>query len=181
MPQSPSKLWLSFRSSTQLSTVLQSSLVQLPFPCFIILAYPFMSPFLIPFPHVFHVPLFVLFYVLHSRILNPDCYVPSRPWDAPSLGDHTMGYGTSASPVIHSIRHQDYSVYLSVPKFCSPPRFMFFNFILFHVSISIRIFISLFYFWSPNPNPDICSILVTLICCYTLSHPKTCRISVTML
>ena len=32
-----------------------------------------------------------------------------------------------------------------------------------------------------NPNPDICPILITLICCYTLSHPKTCWISVTML
>ena len=81
------------------------------------------------------------------------------------LGDHTMGCRTSASPVIHSVCHHDYSVYPSIPECRSPLRFMFPISVLFHVSVLIHIFV-LFYFQSPSPNPDpdTCPILVTLIC-----------------
>ena len=56
------------------------------------------------------------------------------------LGDRTMGCRTSASPVIRSVRHHDYSVYPSVPEFRFPLCFMFPIFVLFHVSVLIRIF-----------------------------------------
>ena len=72
------------------------------------------------------------------------------------FGHCAMGYGTLASSVmlsIHSIRHHDYSIYSSIPEFCSPSHFMFLNFALFHVSILLRIFTPLFYFHSPNPWP----------------------------
>ena len=59
MPQVTSralaKLWPSFGSSTQSPTVLWPSLVWPIIPCFIISAHSFISPFLIPFPHAFHV------------------------------------------------------------------------------------------------------------------------------
>ena len=54
-PKSPSKLWPRFRSSMQSSTVFQPGSDQPIMPRFIIPAYLFISPFLIPFPHTFHV------------------------------------------------------------------------------------------------------------------------------
>ena len=70
------------------------------------------------------------------------------------LGDRTMGCRTSASPVIHSVHHHDYSVYPSVSEFRSPLRFMFPIFVLFHVSVLIRIFRSvLFSIPKPEPRP----------------------------
>ena len=70
------------------------------------------------------------------------------------LGDHTMGCRTSASPVIRSVHHHDYSVYPSVPEFRFPLRFMFPIFILFHVSVLIHIFRSvLISILKPQPQP----------------------------
>ena len=70
------------------------------------------------------------------------------------LGDRTMGCRTSVSPVIHSVRHHDYSVYPSISEFRSPLRFMFPIFVLFHVSVLIRIFHSvLFSIPEPEPRP----------------------------
>ena len=68
------------------------------------------------------------------------------------LGDRTMGCRTSASPVIRSVHHHDYSVYPSIPEFRSPLRFMFPIFVLFHVSVLIRIFHSVL-FPIPEPKP----------------------------
>ena len=79
------------------------------------------------------------------------------------LGDRTMGCRTSASPLICSVRHHDYSIYPSVPEFRSP--YVSCSRSLVHVSVLIRIFHPiLFRSPSPNPNPDICLILITLIC-----------------
>ena len=81
------------------------------------------------------------------------------------LGDRTMGCRTSASPVIRSVRHHDYSVHPSIPDFRSPyvscfrSSFCFMFPFLFAFSVP-------FYFQSPSlkPDPDICPILVTLTC-----------------
>ena len=107
------------------------------------------------------------------------CYTLSHPETCWVFGDHAMGCRTSASPVICSIRHHDYSVYSSFPKSCSSSRFMFLNFALFHVSelrfvscfwtllcfmfpLYFTFLSPLFYFCSPNPDPDICLIPATL-------------------
>ena len=84
------------------------------------------------------------------------CYTLSHPETCWVFGDHAMGCRTSASPVICSIRHHDYSVYSSFPKSCSSSRFMFLNFALFHVS-ELR-FVSCFRFTSHFCPP--CSISV---------------------
>ena len=68
------------------------------------------------------------------------------------LGDRTMGCRTSASPLIHSVRHHDYSVHPSVPDFRSPyvscfrSPFCFMFLFLFAISI-------LFYSRTLNPEP----------------------------
>ena len=60
----PSHLPSSSRVSVLVCSLLwSSSLVQSITPCFIISAYSFISLFLIPFPHMFHVSIFVLFHV----------------------------------------------------------------------------------------------------------------------
>ena len=66
-PKSPSKLWLSFGSGMQSSMVFRPSSFRCIIPHFIILAYSFISPFLIQFPHVFHIPLLTLFHVPHPQ------------------------------------------------------------------------------------------------------------------
>ena len=88
-----------------------------------------------------------------------------------------MGFGTSASPVIRSVHHHDYSVYSSFPESCPPLCFMCPNFVLFHVSVSLCIFIPLVLFLFPKPHslympnfhyPDMFSLV--LIC----SDPHVC-------
>ena len=66
-PKSPSELQPSFRSGTQSPTVLRPSSFQPIIPCFMISAYSFISPFLIPFPHAFHVSDICLFHVPCTR------------------------------------------------------------------------------------------------------------------
>ena len=66
----------------------------------------------------------------HTPNLGCSCGAPStlerivlHPKSIPRLaeiGDRTMGCRTSASPLIRSVRHHDYSVYPSVPEFRSP-------------------------------------------------------------
>ena len=68
-PKSPSELQPSFGSDTQSPTVLQPSSVWPIIPCFIISAYSFISLFLIPFPHAFHVSNICLFHVPHPQTL----------------------------------------------------------------------------------------------------------------
>ena len=82
------------------------------------------------------------------------------------LGDHTMGYRTSASPAIRSVRHHDYSVPSSIPDFHSPPSVSCFRSSFCFMFPFLFAFSVPFYFRSPSPNPDpdICPILVTLIC-----------------
>ena len=81
------------------------------------------------------------------------------------LGDRTMGCRTSASPVIRSVRHHDYSIHPSIPDFRSPYiscfRSLFCFMFPFFLAFSVP-----FYFrsLSPKPIPDICPILVTLTC-----------------
>ena len=62
-PKSPSELWPSFGSSAQPPMVLWPGSVWPIIPHFIIFAYSFISPFLIPFPHTFHVSNICLFHV----------------------------------------------------------------------------------------------------------------------
>ena len=66
-PKSPSELRPSFRSGAQPPTVLWPGSVRPIIPCFIIPAYSFISPFLIPFLHAFHVSDIRLVYVPHPR------------------------------------------------------------------------------------------------------------------
>ena len=107
-----------------------------------------------------------LFYFTFSSPLFYFCLL--HPKSIPrlaELGDRTTGCRTSASPLIHSACHHDYSVHPSVPEFrfpyvsCFRSSFCFMFPFLFTFSV-------LFYFQSPSPNPDpdICPILVTLIC-----------------
>ena len=90
------------------------------------------------------------------------CYTLSRPETRWVFGDCAKGFWTLASPVIHPICHHDYSIYSSFPESCSPSRFMFPNFVLFHVSVLLCIFVPLVLFLFPEPRPDICPILGTL-------------------
>ena len=91
------------------------------------------------------------------------CYTLSHPEAHWVFSDRTMGLGTSASSIILSICHHDYSVCSSIPEFHSPLRFTFLNFALFHVSILLCIFTPPCSIFVPQtPNPDICPILVTL-------------------
>ena len=78
------------------------------------------------------------------------CYTLSRPKTCQVFGDCTMGSGTSASSVILSICsicHYDYSIYSSIPEFCSPLHFM-----------SELRFVSCFHFTSHFHSP--CSIFI---------------------
>ena len=81
------------------------------------------------------------------------------------LSDRTMGCRTSASPVICSVRHHDYSVHPSVPDFRSPYVSCFRSSFCFMFPFLLAFSVP-FYFQSPslNPDPDICPILVTLTC-----------------
>ena len=81
------------------------------------------------------------------------------------LGDRTMGCRTSASPLIRSVRHPDYPVHPSVPEFCSPTFHVSdLRFVSCFCSYSHFPFCSIFEPRTPNPDPDICPILVILIC-----------------
>ena len=81
LPGSPSELWPSFGSSAQPSTVLQPGLVCPIIPHFIISAYSFISPFLIPFPHALHV----------SDIRFVSCSLP-RPCSDPRSPFHSTSH-----------------------------------------------------------------------------------------
>ena len=75
-----------------------------------------------------------------SQVPMEHCYTLSHPEACRVFGDCTLGSGVLASPAIpflRSVRHHDYPIYSSIPEFCSPPCFMFLNFVLFHVSIFV--------------------------------------------
>ena len=96
------------------------------------------------------------------------CYTLSRPKTHQVFGDCTMGYGTSASSAIPSILFCSSSCLFCLlihPRTPFPPTFhiselhfvsCFHSTSHFHSPCSI--------FRSPIPDPDICSILITLIC-----------------
>ena len=84
-PKSPSELWPSFRSGTQPSTVLWPSSVRPitppPLYHFCLFAHP---PFLIPFPHTFHV----------SNIHLVSCSLPQTPFRTPNPKPQTPFHST---------------------------------------------------------------------------------------
>ena len=64
-----------------------------------------------------------------------------------------MGSGPRQVLLFHSfcsVHHHVYTVYSSIPEFCSPPRFIFPNFALFHVSVLLHIFVPLVLFSDPR-------------------------------
>ena len=71
------------------------------------------------------------------------------------LGDRTKGCRTSASPLIRSVRHHDYSVHPSVPEFRSPYVSCFRSSFCFTFPF-VLVFSVLFYFWTLNPEPRPC-------------------------
>ena len=94
------------------------------------------------------------------------------------LGDRTMGCRTSASLLIRSVHHHDYSVHPSVPDFHSPyvscfrSSFCFMFPFLFAISI-------LFYSRTPNPEPRTPTLTYArfTLPCYVLFGTDTFRSS----
>ena len=85
--------------------------------------------------------------VVHPQLLHPKL-IPRLA----ELGDRTVGCRTSASPLIHSVHHHDYSVYPSVPEFHSPHVSCFWSLFCFMFPFLFAFFAP-FYFWTLNPEP----------------------------
>ena len=109
-PKSPSELWPSFGSGVQPSTVLQPCLVCPIIPRFIISAYSFISPFLIPFPHAFHV----------SNIRFVSCS-PPQPRSDPRSPIPVLFYFASRPLVLFSFLCFSAQTHAHFPRPCYVP------------------------------------------------------------